>query len=291
MPVVSLICPCTPGELPLDHFESGACGGHEAGQYMPQAWAASIVKDRLADRYHADGRLTVTRLLTCPRETLIADYMDVAFDPRSMNSIHWGTAIHAALERDSENLQYVEIRFGGPDDELPAANLLGVKIAGKIDHITAGFGEIHDYKCHSEMAQKFVGRQMGNQAPQLNLYRMGLMDVMPETKGKLERLIAYHGAMTSAKGPEPWIPETLPIMTEAQILAFRPSGGEASVVDIIRAYLKFNVRQVEGMDLNENLKLVPIYGRSMFNRKKCTSYCQPGVKAACDELEGIPSLI
>lgn len=298
MPITSLICPCTSGALPLDHFSSGACKGWRAGQLVPAAWAASIVKNRLDDRYHADGRLTVTRALTCPRETLIQDFKSVTFDVRDENNLYWGTVIHAALEQGSTsvNSQLVEIRFGGPGDKLPSARLFvgpelfgeGIEFCGKADHVTMGWGAIHDYKCHSETTQRFKSGKVDiSTAVQMNLYRLSLMQVIPEAAGKLDELIAYHCAMTSASGPAPWITEVQPLMTEEQILAAKPNGGDATVRDIITAYLKFKLRRDAHMPLDENLKLVPLYGRTMFRQIKCTKYCASGVRGVCDQLEGI----
>lgn len=299
MPITSLICPCTPGRLPLDHFRSGACRGRAGGQKLPMAWARRIVAGRLGDRYHADGRLTTTRILTCPREALFQDLKDVSFDVRSANSMEWGTAIHSHLETDPDEDQYVEIRFGGPGDTLPAARLFvgmidglmdeGVLICGKVDHITLGYGEIHDYKCHSENSQRFQasGKLDPTTAAQLNIYRLAIEQVVPAAAGKFETLIVYHGAMTSARGPEPWITAVQPMMTEQQILGVKPNGGDHTVREIIIAYRDFERRKAEGCPLDENLAQVLLGGRSMFGRKKCTDYCQPGVKMACDEAEGI----
>ena len=298
MPIVALVCPCTPGRLPLDHFKNG-CKGIDGGMKMPLAWARRIVRGRLSDRYHADGRLTTTRLLTCPRETLIQDLLPVVFDVRAANSLEWGTAIHSHLETEPEEDQYVEIRFGGPGDALPPARLFaglgglpedGILICGKVDHVTLGYGEIHDYKCHGESSQRFKasGKLDETTAVQMNIYRKALEQVVVgATAGCFQRLIAYHGAMTAARGPEPWIPQVQPMMTEEEILNTRTSGGASTVREHIEDYIGFTARAAAGVELRENLKLLPLRGRTMYGKKKCSDYCMPGTKAECDGLEGI----
>jgi hypothetical protein len=268
--------------------------------HMPLEWVVSIVEDRVGDVYHADSRLTATRCLGCPRETLIGDTKDYVFDPSHANSPHWGTAIHDKLSRNKSS-QYFEVRFGAPGDRLPASRLFrgemglvgteGVVLCGKIDKITLGYGAIHDYKLHSETSQRWKGKESGKTdwttAGQLNIYRHSLEQVEEAATGRIQELIAYHGAMTSKRGPKPWIPEVLPLMTEEQILDVKPGGGEYTVREIIREYQHFFIRQADGMPEDENLEKVALVGRTMFNGSKCVDYCQPGVKAACDKIEGI----
>jgi hypothetical protein len=297
MPPVSLICPCTFGTVPLDHYSSGKCGGWKQGMKMPLEWVISIIEDRLGDAYHAGGRLTTTRCLTCPRETLIADLKPYALDPAKANSPHWGTAIHEKISRN-RNSQYFEVCFGGPGDALPPARLFeeigGIEICGRVDKITVGYGEIHDYKCHSETSQRYQAGDLDmTTAAQLNIYRLAIEQLVTEAKGKIETMIAYHGAMTSARGPEPWIPSVLPFLTESQILDIMPHVNTkkhetgATVREIIQDYQAFFARQADGMPLDENLGRVPLRGRKMFGGQKCTAYCQPGVRAICDGLEGL----
>lgn len=297
MPAKSLRCPCSAFPVPLDHYSAGQCGGWQAGMEFPLEWIASIVEDRTGDTYHAGQRLTATRCLGCPRETLLADTRDYVFDPTSANNPHWGTAVHEKIAKNA-NCQYFEVRFGGPGDALPAAHLFrgmlpgtaGIKLAGRVDKVTLGYGEIHDYKLHSESSQRFVtsGKKKDlTNAAQLNLYRHSLEQVIPEATGKIGALINYHGAMTSARGPKPWTAVIEPFLTEEEILDVQPNGGEATVREIITAYIEFFQRQADGMGLDDNLAMVPLYGRTMFNGSKCTSYCQSDIRRICDGLEGI----
>lgn len=299
MPAKWLTCPCTFGPLPIDHFASGACKGLAGGMHMPLEWVESIVEDRISDAYHAGTRLTTTRCLGCPRESFIADTKDYVFDPAHANSPHWGTAVHEKISKNRSS-QYFEVRFGGPGDALPAARLFrgemglvgteGIVVCGKVDKITLGYGAIHDYKLHSETSQRFKGRDNKTDwttAAQLNIYRHSLEDVGAAPPETIQELVAYHGAMTSKRGPRPWIPEVLPLMSQEQILDVKPGGGTFTVREIIREYQRFFIRQSEGVNLDANLHSIALVGRTMFNQAKCTDYCQPGVKQICDRLEGI----
>jgi len=267
--------------------------------HMPLEWVVSIVEDRVGDSYHAGQRMTATRCLGCPREALLADGTDYVFDPAAANSPHWGTAIHEKISRNKSS-QYFEVRFGVPGDRLPAARLFrgemglvgteGIVLCGKIDKITLGYGGIHDYKLHSESSQRFKGRDNKTDwttAAQLNIYRHSLEQVEEAAIGKVQELIAYHGAMTARRGPRPWIPEVLPLLSEEQILDIKPGGGVHTVREIIREYQLFFRRQHDGVPFKENVKQVALVGRSMYNNTKCTDYCQPGIKKQCDDVEGI----
>lgn len=304
MPVTQLFCPCVGARVPLDHYESGACGGWRKGMKMPLGWVIGVVRGALRDRLHADGRLTATRVLTCAREVLIRDFLDVFFDPRSANSTQWGTNNHEFIAANSPTGGYVKVSFGGPDSALPAARLLGVEMAGELDHIVSDFSAIHDYKMHAMTAQSFKasGKPDETTAGQMNIYRLALEQVCESARGKVQELLAFHGSMApaseklycwrckSSSACPPWMPQVQPILSEEQIAQIKPGGGEFTVAEIITEYEGFFKRQADGVALEDNLRMVPLIGRTMFGKKKCTEYCQPGVKFECDRLEGIYAL-
>ena len=166
----------------------------------------------------------------------------------------------------------------------------GILVAGQVDKILWNYKGIHDYKTHAESSQKFKGAPDPNVAAQLNIYRIALEQVVPAAKGQFEELVAYHGAMTSARGPEPWKPVVEPFMSEEEILKVHPGGGDYTALEVILEYIGFFERQAQGMPVDENLGRVALIGRTMYRKTKCELYCQPGVRGICDAFAGIVTL-
>lgn len=311
MKVSSLHCACARTPLPLDHYSSGACPRPP----MPLPRILGILANVAGDTVHRDGRITATRVLTCPRQVAIEDNIPAPFDVLSYNSIYDGVIEHAAMQRTAPPGTYTEIRL--PPEGAEPPRLFGVPIEGTIDFVTADLREIHDYKKHSESAQAFKFESGGADpevAAQMNIYRLMLAQCVPDAK--VERLVVWHGAMTSAntktfrtKQPvPPWFAVALPLMSEEEIAAMRPHGGEHTVQQIVDAYVRFETEKAEvllptdrevgvrgepaeynypddGRRLKAALKNIPLVGRGMWKGQKCQRYC--AVKDICDDIEGL----
>jgi len=315
MLVDSLRCSCTPGaRLPLTHYSDGGCRRLP----MPLPRIAGILASVAGDTAHRDGKITATRVLTCARQVIIEDNIAGPLDVLSYNSIYDGILEHAAMQRHAPPGTYTEVHLPLPGQEPPT--LFGVPMEGTIDFLTADLREIHDYKKHSESAQSFKFEGGGADpevAAQLNIYRLLLEQCLPAAK--IERLVVWHGAMTSAntktfrtKQPvPPWFEVRLPLMSEAEIAAIRPNGGDYTVQQIVDAYVRFAAERagdralptdaevglgagnrsvvVEApLDLEAAIRAVPLQGRKMWGGKKCSTWCS--VREACDKLEGIARL-
>ncbi len=300
MKIASLRCACTPGPLPIDHYHNGACRKPP----MPLPRINGILASIQGDTTHQGGRITATRVLTCARQVIIEDSIPTPFDVLSYNSIYDGVIEHEAMQRHAPPGTYTEVRLPLPGQEPP--RLFGVPIEGTIDFLTADLREIHDYKKHSETAQKFKFQRGGADqelAAQLNIYRLLLEQCLPEAH--VERLVVWHGAMTSAGGPPPWFRVELPLMTEEEIAEIRPNGGDYAVRQIVAEYVKFSRGAALPTDaevglagtepppseesaLEAAIRRVPLMGRKMWGGKKCVSYC--AVKDICDRIEGITRL-
>jgi hypothetical protein len=240
-----------------------------------------------ADDFHAGNRITITRLLTCPREIAICDNVPVPHvDLRKRDSLRKGTVIHADLERHTVD-GYGEVEFPRPGK--PAPLLLGAPISGRIDWVAADFGEIHDYKSHAETSRKMKTRILTapeNDSAQLNIARIliarDMLDVDPPTYRP--KLIAWHTAQVKG-GAVPWLPVEQPYMSEEDIGDYKPSGGEYSVREMLAMYQQFHRSIADGMEMRDAIKQIPLAGRKMFRKKKCQLYCV--AQPFCDGLEGI----
>lgn len=286
----------------MDHYHSGACRKPP----MPLPRINGILSSIQGDTAHRDGKITATRVLTCARQVIIEDNVPTPFDVLSYNSIYDGIIEHEAMQRHAPAGTYAEVHLPLPGQSLP--RLFGTEIEGTIDFVTADMREIHDYKKHSETAQKFKFQRGGSDpelAAQLNIYRLLLEQCVPGAH--IERLVVWHGAMTSAAGPPPWFRVELPLMDEAAIERIKPHGGEYTVRQIIDAYWQFESER-KGLVLPTDaevglagavpdpaadplalaIRRVPLMGRKMWGGKKCVSYCP--VKDLCDRIEGVTRL-
>lgn len=295
MKIASLRCACSFGSLPLDHYHSGACKKPP----MPLPRINGILASVQGDTAHRDGKITATRVLTCARQVIIEDNIPVPFDVLSYNSIYDGIIEHDAMQRHAPPGTYAEIHLPLPGQSPPM--LFGVPVEGTIDFVTADMREIHDYKKHSETAQKFKFQRGGADpelAAQLNIYRLLLEQCVAGTR--IEKLVVWHGAMTSAAGAPPWFRVELPLMDEAQIARIKPHGGDYTVQDIVNAYVGFagattsadlptdaevGLAGAGGTKLEAAIRAVPLQGRKMWNGKKCQLYCS--VRDTCDRIEGV----
>lgn len=281
--IATLYCPCGPGEFPPDHYSSGACPDLP----MPLAAIRSIVMSDAADTFHADGRVTITRLLTCAREIALTDNVALpAVDLRKRDTLRKGTVLHADLQRHMAG-GYAEVEF--PIAGATAPTLLGEPVSGRVDSISADFSVIEDYKTHAESAQRGKKRrdEPSNDDAQLNIIRIlvarGILQQEPTTYRP--RMVAWHTAQVSRRGPAPWISIEAPYMTEEEIGDFRPGGGEYTVLQILEAYRTFRSDRALGVAVDAAAKRIPLMGREMFNKSKCTEYCVAA--KYCDRLEGI----
>ena len=141
-------------EVPLDHWTSMACPRPP----MPLGWIIAICQNRIKDKDHADGKITATRLFDCPRKVLIEDFVEpiegepnvgLVFDPRRMNSAHFGTVVHREIELHTPGGGYKEIRFPLEGQEIPTLDFGGgvtCGIGGGVDYIEPDVVCLEDYK-------------------------------------------------------------------------------------------------------------------------------------------------
>lgn len=281
MLIKSLYCPCNNrSDNPIDHYARGVCPNPP----VPLPLARGIVNSIQGDTVHRDLNITVTRCLTCPRQVAIEDTIPVVLDVRRHLSTYEGSVTHRDLQKNAPPGSYTEVEIP-PQGQTPPT-FLGVQIRGTIDFVTSDLTEIHDYKKHSETAQRLKYERGGADrelTAQLNMYRILLEKVTP---AQIKRLIVWHGAMVSAKGPPAWFRIEMPFMTEEEIGKLKPHGGELTVQELVEEYHDFDERiNVGGLDIESAVRQMALVGRKMWRGEKCRRYC--AVKEKCDEIEGI----
>jgi hypothetical protein len=256
---------------------------------MPLAAIRSIMLSEEGDKFHAGDRLTITRLLTCPRQVLIEDNIPLDVDIRKLDSRRKGTVIHADLQKHGSG-GYAEVEFPRPGQPPPL--LLDVPVSGRLDFVASDFSQIEDYKTHAESGQRNKGKPRftpDNDAAQLNIGRIliarGILDIDPDEYRP--RLIIWHTAQTARDGPPAWLDVEKPFMSEGDLAMFKPGGGEYTLLQIMDMYRHYALDRADGMPLDDALRNVPLAGRKMFRGQKCSLYC--AAFEYCNTLEGIPT--
>lgn len=316
MNLMGLRCACRPrAVLPLDHYTSGACPDPP---FMLE-WIEDILDDVTSDTLHRDGNITATRLLGCPRETVLLDNLPVALDPGRLHNAKWGSVFHDRLHQRAARGTYAEVSL--PPDGAEPPILFGVPVRGKVDKVRADFSEICDWKTHGETSHqikyrlKQAGRIDRELAAQLNIYRILIARSVLKVPDDQFRpvLTAWHVAQVRARrGPgEPppkprgksgWMPEEppppgfrvrLPIMSEEEIARMRPFDDDEApgtqpytVRDFVGMYEGFRRDRAAGMAMQDAVrKNLPLVGRGVWKGTKCTRYC--AALELCDGIEGV----
>lgn len=326
MQIRSLYCPCNERtDNPLDHYEREDCGAVAPGR--PERWPLecllAILEGAQSDKYHSGGRLTATRILGCPRETMILDNKAIVYDVRNGGAAFFGTLMHERMARLARPGAYKEI-------VIPPFEFGGYQLEGKTDRVKGDFSEIKDWKGHSEQTQNFKykrfmeGKVDHEGAAQLNIYRIGIAkSVLHIDPAEYRpRLVLVHGANVSWGSP-PWFEAEQPIMSEEEILAMRPFDDDENpmtqpytVRELMEQHIEAQKRidSIKASGLTESAKAreidniiadMPMVGRNVFvwkyNRKtrrreklpcgdKCTKYCAAVRDCfALEQTKGVPA--
>jgi hypothetical protein len=228
-----------------------------------------------SDKYHREGKITATRLLTCPRQVMIEDFLPTeGFDLAKASNLHWGNIAHAEVEKHSPPWLYSEVEL--------EAEICGIQITGHLDMAASDLLWVDDLKTHSESKQRREAKKPGMDSgvrAQESIYALCIEKMKPGTK--VQELRSSHLAHTSAGVPSSFKRRSLP-MTEDELAAYCPAGGSSTVAELVLDYKSFKLRQEEGWDIRENIAFMPLRGVDMFRGSKCEKYCF--AKEACDEL-------
>lgn len=316
MRVKSLFCACNGRtDNPLDHFQREGCGAAAKGaiERWPLEWLLALLRQATSDKYHAGGRITATRVLGCPRETIILDNKEIeGLDVRGGNAAFWGTLAHREMEALAAPGVYQEIT-------IPPFEFGGVMVEGKVDRVSGDFSVILDWKTHNETSQGFKfdnyakGGLDAETAAQLNIYRIGIAKAVLKVDPVTYRpkLIAAHGANVP-HGKVSWFEAEAPIMTEEALLAMRPFDDDKhpgtqryTMKELMEQLVDANAAITRGEPVDSVISAMPLVGANVWawrwNKQsrtrerlrvgdKCTKYCS--AKRECDRialLTAVPS--
>jgi len=293
VPIVGWICPIHRDEVSFDHFDTcNALQGRAA--YSP--WLARFAAEKiLKDTRHLSLDLTATRVLGCPRATYLQTQFSYHVDPSKRALMDRGTALHgvaATMMGDrwgTEHTDLVRMTLVG--------KLFGHDISAAADAIRKDLGEIVDHKFPSDFSVQYRKKKQGrlrlsdkvggNYVAQLNIERLLLAQQPWAVEAGYDPgnvlLTVWDHATGSNDPPEPLAVDHV---EEDELASFHPSGGDATVVDIVEE-LTFAKQQevvpaqtiVEKEQRAASLLLV---GETQMDGKKCASYCD--VEPACTKL-------
>jgi len=279
---------------------------------MPLPWIFSILGTMLGDKDHCDGKVSATRLTSCPRKVLIEDFVSpkhpnggLVFDPTRMNSANFGNAVHAWMEKWTPEGIYKEIKFPVKGQPPPVLDLgEGVKIAvrGTVDYLSPDIVVMEDYKTHSETAHKFKFK-FGGAAPELraqfSIYKTLIEDAVKDAKVKKGRV--WHGAQTSARHPSPpWFDQEIAFMSMEDVGSIKPFGADYSVRDIAGMY-NWALHEIGAIKEEKSsppwfqqvdaiIAQIPMVGEKIFRGTMCTTYCG-SAQPHCYNLAGMPQIL
>lgn len=286
-------CSCVEGPVPLDHWTSMKC----TAPPMPLGWLIGICKGLSEDVDHRDGAVTATRLLTCPRQVLIDDFVQprkddpgfgLVFDPRRMNSAHFGTVVHEEIRKNTPGGGYTEIHFPLEGQKPPVLDFgqgVTCPVSGRLDHLRPNMVVVDDYKTHSETAHKFKWNRKAADPEiraQFGIYKPLIEDAVEGAH--ITHALVWHGAMTSARHPAPpWFNMAVVPLSLTEIGDLQPFGSRHTVREVIGMYVwalaeigKITAARdsVEWYSaFNQIVNNLPMVGETMFGGQKCLTYC------------------
>ncbi len=299
MPIVGFICPDSRDQVPFDHFETCTHGVGGRPSFNP-TFARIMARKITEDVRHTGLKLTITRVMGCPRQTYIETQYNQYVDPSGMCAAARGTALHgifaAAADPDywiTEASDPVRLNLKG--------KLFGVELDMLVDVLRRDLREIVDYKFPLDFSVRYRGT-----IPKPEWLAASIPD--PATRAKIKAgmpKIEYIVQLNAARillGQQEWAvregydPEApmltswdfalgqggkggpaalqAPYLTEEEMLGVHPYGGAASIADNIETWMEMLARHAENPPRDEHAASLPLAGQSMMRGDKCTLYCE-----------------
>lgn len=287
MPPTNVTCPCSPGTHPLTHWGQDCTLPADT-----RSWYAALLHRALNDPRHCAGNITVTRLLTCPCEWLLQDFLPYTFYPKSAHTPHVGTLVQAEKARFAPLGWVAEREVAGTLWGLPISASIDLsKLEGEPDkHTPEGLryyakkGYICEGKFH---AFDKDGNQPWTLKPdhacQVNMQRLLWEQCEPGL-----RVVEMKVSRDSMSGKASKTFE-VPEWSLEQIGGHRPGGGSFTVKQIAGFVTNFqNALNFDGATEDRELvkqairDSIPMCCSEMYNGKKRELYMQQGVKSICE---------
>jgi hypothetical protein len=246
--------------------------------------------------------VTITRLITCPRQWLITDFLPYTYDPIKWHKARVGTLVQEEVARYAEAVgAQAEVKVRG--------QLFGIEVSGSIDLLAGSL--INEGKFHAEKRMDVVmGRAkwmpgvkqlLGDDyVAQMNMQRLLVeqsadavwfeatgqtpenMDKVAKDEKIIKQLVISHSGMEDPS----WPSERAPLRDEAWIAKVRPCGGDFTVEQNVGFVANFK-SMVDSISTYDKIAAtVPKVGATCWVDKKGKSMCDKfcAVKRECDDI-------
>ena len=284
MPIVGWICPIERTEVPFNHFDT--CVARSGRPAFNPTLARIMTRKIVGDVRHAGLQLTATRTYGCPRATFLDVAYDYYVDPTRLVAMARGTILHGVFAREAdEALWYTE------SNDAVRMNLHGTVFGHEIDlmcdAVRRDLGEVVDFKFPLDWSVRYREQQHGRckieHQIQLNLARIVLGQQEWARREGYDPgnvlLTCWDFALGQGGrgGPEPLVAAH---MTEEEMEAVRPFGGEWTVADIVANHVAMleaaRSRELPraGTEQDEFAASLPLVGETQMGSSKCTKYCE-----------------
>lgn len=254
MPIKGWSCPhCSDKRAALDHYETTDCG-----LKIHPAYAAAILHDEATNTHGSE--LSVTNGLSCPRSRAIEGQAEVYVNPVDYNALLIGRGWDTIIAQGGK----VQLR----------GKIAGLEITGELDNIRRLGGRliISDWKHSNNFRQKWI-KQEGGPSMEYKIQTSVYAELYAQMNGErpTHGEVVYH--FSGAGKPDMLLPYLYDIIPLKECLAFKPYGGQYTVLDLYQQAAPIYTGHKRWTDL-------PLVGKTMaFGSKEFCDYCQ--VREAC----------
>lgn len=256
------------------------------GRVVPEPLLRSMAQKAKLDTRHQGDGITITSGLSCPRKILVQRMMPVTPDPTKMWKMQRGTWLHEMIGLSlGENPDWWTEEVA-EDECVFEGEIFGVKMSCKIDALKKDYSTLVDWKFRADGAEKWIdpqGRAKEEDSAQLNMARL----LIEQTTGKkLDAMKMYVWVMAGQT-----VRTEVPYMSEMQIGAIRPGGGDTTILEIFQylnqgmeAWRKLagdgDLYEVPHAEKQKVVAALPMVGEKMYRNQRtpsinmCTRYCE-----------------
>jgi len=274
----------------------------EMENVMPPGVLVAIKDREDGDTRHSGTAQTATAFNGCPRKLLIERMLDVYIDPQKLWPARGGQMLHeqfgleVAAEKNPDGSLKWWTEEMDPDKCVHTGEIWGIEYSWKGDLVRRDWGEIGDWKCSFNRADKWVApnrKAKLEHSIQLNMGRKGV----ERTIGRDMRDITMWAYIVGGK----WVKTYADYMTDDQMAGVKIGGSKFTAkelfTDVHKAYLRWldEAARYDGdlykvpVEMRKKIaREMKLYGTDLWKNRQggnaCTDYC--AISKDCDELEG-----
>ena len=260
MPIANWICPHHQ-VVSLGHWSSGECS-----LYSSRIIDVILAKER-DDSNHHGFSLTPTTVLACPRQIVIERFLPYKCSPGDLITMSVGTWLHSALNKLSVPVK---------------GKLFGHDFVGEIDAVDGGVLEEDKTTSAASMGWRVRNGPSTDHIAQISMYAI----LHEQAYNNIDECAINYYCVGGTKGKPSYMRFTVKPMTEKELLAYKPFGGDQTIMENLGQLVRSFKAIKDGADPVDVIKSLPLAGNTMFNGKKCTDYCTVN-KLCLNEIEGL----